>query len=101
MRATAAASAGNLSRCHDFLSFASGVSAWLARWVGGDDCLAGTAGSASSIRRQCNTFSLEIAMLKFYSAFFSLNCPVIGTKDRHVCFSNSQEQAVDHRPSNV
>jgi hypothetical protein len=59
MRATAAALAGN----HDFLSFGSGVSAWLARWVGGDDCLAGTADRASSIRRQCNTFSLEIAML--------------------------------------
>ena len=61
------------SCCHDFLSFVSGVS--VPVWpdgLGGDDRLVGAAGSASSIRRQCDAFSLEIDMLICSSLSFLL-----------------------------
>jgi hypothetical protein len=78
-----------LSWCHDFLSFVPGVS--VPGWpdgLGGDDGLAEAAGSASSIRRQCDAFSLEIDTLICSSfSFFWLIC----AGDKHVSFANAQE----------
>jgi hypothetical protein len=67
MRSTDAAAAGNRSCSHDFLSFVSGVSAWPARWDGGNDCLAGQPAASAAVQRFFSRNS-NILICSFFSS---------------------------------
>jgi hypothetical protein len=56
--------------------------------LGGDDRLVGAADSASSIRRQCDAFSLEIDIHICSSLSFLLGN---WAKDKHASFADAQE----------
>jgi len=98
MRSTDAAAAGNRSCSHDFLSFVSGVSAWPARWDGGNDCLAGQPAASG---RPCNVFFQPEIVTFLFVSFLLFHSPGLTGRPRTntPCFAECGMNTVpDYRP---